>query len=345
MLITTIKTFFLILLVLIMTAMFVGWHYYQDFVDSPVSIQGEKTIFTIQSGSSISTVANQLAERGLIDEPMMFKLLARMTKQSNKIKAGEFELEQGMTVADVLKRFVSGKTLQYQFSLVEGKTFKEIVNKIKQSDDLIKTLSDEDYQNIMQKMGSEATHPEGWFYPDTYHFPRNTSDLQFLQRAHQQMQAFLMEEWAKRQPNKHIVTPYQALILASIVEKETGIPEERPLIAGVFLNRLEKGMMLQTDPTVIYGMGERYQGNIRKSDLKRDTPYNTYTRTGLTPTPIAIPSLEAIRAVLHPAKTDAYYFVAKGGGAHHFSKTYAEHRKAVVKYLLNGNASRYQGDK
>lgn len=345
MLIRTIKTFFLIILVLLITATFVAWTHYQSFVDSPVNITGGKTVFAIESGSSINKVARQLMDQGIIEDPVMFKLLARLTNQSDKIKAGEFELTQGMTASDVLKRFVSGKTLQYQFSLVEGKTFKDIVAKIKQSPNLVQTLSDDDYQNIMQKLGSEAVHPEGWFYPDTYNFPRNTTDLQFLQRAHQKMKDFLETEWAKREPNKHITTPYQALILASIVEKETGVPEERPLIAGVFYNRLEKGMMLQTDPTVIYGMGERYQGNIRKSDLKRDTPYNTYTRTGLTPTPIAIPSLDAIRAVLDPATTDAYYFVAKGGGAHHFSKTYAEHRKAVVKYLLNGNASRYQGDK
>ncbi|HHC74567.1 MAG TPA: endolytic transglycosylase MltG, partial [Thiothrix sp.] len=285
-----------------------------------------------------------LEAQGIISNAILFKALARLNKQAHKIKAGEFKLSADMTSESLLAHFVSGKTLQYQFSLIEGHTYKSLIKKIKQSPSLIQTLSDEDYASIMQKLGSNQANPEGWFYPDTYNFPRNTTDVEFLKRAHSNMQDLLAEEWQKREPNPHIKTPYEALILASIVEKETGIAEERPLIAGVFLNRLAKGMKLQTDPTVIYGMGERYEGNIRKADLKRDTPYNTYTRTGLPPTPIATPSVEAIRAVLHPQTTEALYFVAKGGGAHHFSKTYAEHRQAVVKYLLNGNARRYQGD-
>jgi UPF0755 protein len=339
-----IKILLLVFVVAVGTAGYVAWHKYETFVQTPVTLAQEDTTFTIQSGSSINRVANDLVAQGIIDDALMFKLLARIAQQDSQIKAGEFELSQGMTPMDVLQRFVSGKTLQYQLSIIEGRSFKEIVQKVKQSPDLIQTLKDEDYENIMEVLGSDAVHPEGWFYPDTYSFPRNTTDLEFLQRAHQQMKDFVQQEWEKHEPNEHITTPYDVLILASIVEKETGVPEERPLIAGVFLNRLEKGMLLQTDPTVIYGMGDNYDGNIRKSDLKRDTPYNTYTRKGLTPTPIATPSLDAIRAVLNPAETDAYFFVAKGGGAHHFSKTYAEHRKAVVKYLLNGNASRYKGD-
>jgi UPF0755 protein len=339
-----IKILLLLLVVAAGTAGYVAWQKYETFVQTPITLTDENSIFTIHSGSNITNVANDLVAQGIVDDALMFKLLARVSQQDSQIKAGEFELTQGMTPMDVLQRFVSGKTLQYQLSIIEGRSFKEIIQKVKQSPDLIQTLKDEDYDNIMQVIGSDALHPEGWFYPDTYSFPRNTTDVQFLQRAHEQMQAFIQAEWENRVPSEHITSPYEALILASIVEKETGVPEERPLIAGVFLNRLEKGMMLQTDPTVIYGIGENYDGNIRKSDLKRDTPYNTYTRTGLTPTPIATPSLDAIRAVLNPTETDAYYFVAKGGGAHHFSKTYAEHRKAVVKYLLNGNASRYKGD-
>lgn len=338
------KISFLALFLLFATSGFAAWQYYDHFRASPIKLHTEEQIFTIESGSSISQVANRLEEQGIISNAMLFKALARLTKQAHKIKAGEFELKADMTSESLLAHFVSGKTVQYQFSLVEGHTYKSLIKKIKQSPSLIQTLSDEDYASIMQKLGSNQANPEGWFYPDTYNFPRNTTDVDFLKRAHGNMQDLLAEEWQKREPNPHIKTPYEALILASIVEKETGIAEERPLIAGVFLNRLAKGMKLQTDPTVIYGMGDRYAGNIRKADLKRDTPYNTYTRTGLPPTPIATPSVEAIRAVLHPQKTDALFFVAKGGGAHHFSKTYAEHRQAVVKYLLNGDARRYQGD-
>jgi UPF0755 protein len=345
MLLKIIKFLFFSLIVAVVTGGFLAWHQYEQFANEPVNIAEEGMTFTIPAGSNIAKVAKSLEDQNVINSAVHFKWLARLSEKANQIKAGEFQLDHGMTPNDLLNRFVSGKTIQYQFSLIEGFTYKDLVKKVKASPVLVQTLSDDDYKNIMQVIGSDELNPEGWFFPDTYSFPKNTTDLDFLKRAHQQMKAFLQKEWENREPNKYITTPYEALTLASIVEKETGIPEERPLIAGVFLNRLRKGMMLQTDPTVIYGMGERYKGNIRKSDLRRDTPYNTYTRTGLTPTPIATPSADAIKAVMHPDKTEAFYFVAKGGGAHHFSKTYAEHRRAVVKYLLNGNASRYKGDK
>jgi UPF0755 protein len=338
------KISFLALFLLFATSGFVAWQYYKNFRSSPIQLTSDTQIFTIESGSNITQVANRLEAQGIISNAMLFKALARLKEQAHKIKAGEFELKSEMTTESLLTHFVSGKTVQYQFSLIEGHTYKTLVEKIKHSPSLVKTLNDDDYASIMQTLGSNQANPEGWFYPDTYNFPRNTTDVEFLKHAHSNMQDLLQTEWQNREPNPHLKTPYEALILASIVEKETGIAEERPLIAGVFLNRLAKGMKLQTDPTVIYGMGERYEGNIRKADLKRDTPYNTYTRTGLPPTPIATPSVEAIRAVLNPQKTDALFFVAKGGGAHHFSKTYKEHRQAVVKYLLNGDARRYKGD-
>jgi len=198
----------------------------------------------------------------------------------------------------------------------------------------------------MQKLDSKYKHhkPEGWFFPDTFSYPKGTTDIQFLQRSHNAMVKLLDKEWKKRKPFKGINTQYDALILASIVEKETGDPRDRSKVARVFINRLEKGMLLQTDPTVIYGMGDSYKGNIRKKDLKKDTPYNTYTRKGLTPTPIATPSAASIKAVFEPAKGDILYFVAKGDGTSYFSKTYKEHKKAVIKYLLNGKASRYKGN-
>ncbi|HDP89617.1 MAG TPA: endolytic transglycosylase MltG, partial [Thioalkalivibrio sp.] len=200
-----------------------------------------------------------------------------------------------------------------------------------------------DPDTLMSELGQPGMHPEGWFYPDTYHFPKGTTDVEFLRRANAIMRERLAAEWAEREEGLPLETPYEALILASIVEKESAVASERPMIAAVFVSRLRKGMRLQTDPTVIYGMGESFDGNIRKSDLRRDTPYNTYTRGGLPPTPIALPSGESIHAVMHPAKTDALYFVSRGDGSHHFSATYEEHREAVIRYLLGGKADRYQG--
>jgi UPF0755 protein len=206
------------------------------------------------------------------------------------------------------------------------------------------TLDNTDTTEIMRQLGAEGLHPEGRFLPETYFFTRNTSDLEILRRSFAAMQELLAKEWDNREDDLPLATPDEALILASIVEKETGVADERPTIAAVFINRLRKGMRLQTDPTVIYGMGDRYKGNIRKKDLLRDTPYNTYTRKGLPPTPIALPAASSIHAVLHPAQSDALYFVASGGGRHYFSTTYEEHKQAVIKYLLNGNAARYKGD-
>jgi UPF0755 protein len=207
-----------------------------------------------------------------------------------------------------------------------------------------RTLGGVGPDEIMSKLGYEGEDPEGRFLPETYFFTRNTSDLEILRRSYAAMKELLQEEWDDRDEDLPLKTPYEALILASIVEKETGVADERPMIASVFINRLKKGMKLQTDPTVIYGMGERYKGNIRKKDLQRDTPYNTYTRKGLPPTPIALPAASSIQAVLHPAESEALFFVASGGGRHYFSKTYEEHKQAVIKYLLGGDAARYKGD-
>ncbi len=303
--------------------------------------------FEIKKGSNIKTVANELEQKDILEPAIFIRVLARINKQDSKLKAGEYALKKGMTPTDVLTLFSSGKTIQYQTRIPEGTKFSEIVALIKQDKNLKQTLTDDDYKNIMSKLKTKYQHhkPEGWFFPDTFSYPKNTTDLQFLQRSHNAMLKLLNTEWAKRKPVKGIDTPYDALILASIIEKETGAPEDRGKVARVFINRLEKGMLLQTDPTVIYGMGESYQGNIRKKDLLKDTPYNTYIRKGLTPTPIATPSAASIKAVFNPADGDMLYFVAKGDGFSHFSKTYSEHKKAVIKYLLDGKARRYKGNK
>ncbi len=355
--------FKLFLLLLITIATLIGYFYYHSYQQQTIeyislpSTQPEDAIFEIKKGSNINQIANKLAKKDIIPSAINFKLLARLHNQSHKLKAGEYKLSEKMTIKALLDLFVSGKTLQYKLSIIEGKTFANLKKEIRQHPSLKQTLSDDDYKNIIQKLETslknQAKHklkslannysvntknlanmknPEGWFYPDTYNFPRKTTDLQFLQRAYQKMQNYLHQAWQDREKNSLLKTPYDALILASIVEKETGIPEERALIAGVFLNRLKIDMLLQTDPTVIYGMGEDYTGTIYKSDLKRDTAYNTYTRKGLTPTPIATPSLEAIQAVLHPQKTEAFYFVADGTGGHDFSETYEQHKQAVGRY-------------
>jgi UPF0755 protein len=265
--------------------------------------------------------------------------------KAHRIKSGEYRLEPGLTPTGLLDLLVAGKTIQYSLTLVEGWNFKQVMGAIAEHPELVQTLDSEPPEAIMAALGAPGMHPEGWFYPDTYLFPSGTTDLQFLRRTYETMQRRLAAEWEARSQGLPLESPYEALILASIVEKETGAPDERGLIAAVFLRRLERGMRLQTDPTVIYGMGERYQGNIRKSDLLRDTPYNTYTRKGLPPTPIAMPGGDSIHAVLHPAESEALYFVATGDGRHHFSQTYEEHRQAVIDYQLGGKASRYKGSR
>lgn len=344
------KAIFLLFFLLVIAAgvaVYFGFQQYQAYTQQSITLPSDTQIFEIKKGSHIRKVSRQLEKENILKPAWQFELLARVTGQASKIKAGEFQLKKDMKPADVLKTFTDGKGVQYKASIVEGKTFKELVATLKTNKDLVHTLSDDDYkyENIMAKIGSDKKNPEGWFFPDTYFFPSGTTDVQFLQRAHEQMKQYLQQAWEGRQKEKSLKTPYQMLIMSSLVEKETGDPKDRTSIARVFYNRLDMNMRLQTDPTVIYGMGDKYKGNIRKRDLKKDTPYNTYTRYGLTPTPIAIPSKAAIEAVMKPKDGKMLYFVAKGDGTSYFSNSYREHRKAVIKYLLGGNAKRYKGDK
>lgn len=317
---------------------------YTQYLSRPVHLAGESMSFEIKKGNSIRTVAHKLEQQNILKPAWYFLALAKLNKQEANIKAGEYALTPQMKPVDLLKLFTSGKSVQYKQTIIEGTTFKQLIESIKANPVLVQTLTDEDYEHIMQKLGSDFASPEGAFLADTYYFPKNTTDLDFLKRSHKMLRAYLQEQWQNRSPDPALKTPYKALILASIVEKETGHEAERPMIARVFINRLNKGMMLQTDPSVIYGMGDAYKGNIRKKDLQKDTPYNTYTRTGLPPTPIATPGKAAINAVMHPPQGSALYFVAKGNGTSHFSDTYKKHRKAVIKYQLKGNTSRYKGD-
>lgn len=284
-------------------------------------------------GSTIRTLANQLVEKKLLDEKRYLYVWGKLKRQETKLQAGEYLIKPGSTLANLLDDMVDGKVIQHEISLIEGNTFRQALTNIQNNSVITietKGLSDEE---IMSRLGYADKHPEGRFYPDTYYVSRGVTDLELLRRAYQSMADILEEEWLKREENLPFKTPYEALIMASIVEKESAVAQERPLIAGLFVNRLRKKMRLQTDPTVIYGI-ENYDGNIRFRDLRKDTPYNTYTRSGLPPTPIALPGREAINATLHPDKTKYLYFVAYGDGSgrHVFSTNLKDHEKAVDKY-------------
>lgn len=305
-----------------------------SFSDNPMALPEAGITYELLPGTSLAAVAGDLERSGYLKSAFYFRLLARLDGQAGNIKAGEYHLPSGLTPKSLLALLVSGKVVSHSLTLVEGWSFQQMLAAVAGHEALRKTLVDLPDSEIMDKLGLAGIHPEGRFLPDTYHFPKGTTDQDFLKRAYRGMEQLLAREWAEREPGLPLNSPYEALILASIVEKETGKAHERPEIAGVFIRRLRKGMLLQTDPTVIYGMGVSFDGNIRRSDLRRDTPYNTYLRKGLTPTPISMPGADAIHAVLHPAKGSSLYFVAKGNGQHHFSDTLAEHNKAVRKYQL-----------
>ena len=326
-----------ILGILIITVSFaIAWLMmdFSQFADGPMDLPPEGVNYTLDPGTSTARLARDLTERGYLDKPLYFRLLARWEGLAHKIKAGEFQIPAATSPRQLLNLLVSGKVTTYSLTLVEGWNFKQVREAIAGQQALEQTLAELSDQEIMQRLGYTDEHPEGRFLPDTYHFPKGTTDLAFLSRAYQAMQSLLDTEWEQKDPGLPLNSPYEALILASIVERETGLASERPEIAGVFVRRLKKGMKLQTDPTIIYGMGESYKGNIRRRDLKQDTPYNTYLHKGLTPTPISMPGADAVRAVLHPKEGKSLYFVAKGEGSHQFSKTLVEHNRAVKKYQL-----------
>lgn len=311
---------------------------FMQFKDKPLAIQQDEIVIEIVPGSNIRTIAKQLTEQKLIDDKYLFIILAKIDKVETKLKAGEYQIKQGTTARELLHIFVKGRAVQYTQSIIEGRSFKEMIAEIAQNDKLKHTIGDKTGAQIMAELGYPDSHFEGQFLPDTYAFPKGSTDIDYLKRAYLAMQDVLAKEWQGRDKDLPLKTPYEALILASIIEKETGVAHERPLISAAFITRLRKNMKLQTDPTIIYGMGDRYKGDIRYKDLREDTPYNTYVHKGLTPTPIAMPGLLSIQAALHPAKSDAIYFVSKGDGTHYFSKTLKEHNAAVRKYQLKGKA-------
>ena len=308
-------------------------------------VSREARIINVVKGSSMRAFADQLVAGGLLDEPWSFRFWARYRGLSGALKAGEYQLEPEATMRELLQLVTSGKVIDYPVTIIEGWNFRQLREALSQQEKLRQETIGLDDQALMKMIGEPGVHPEGRFYPDTYHYIASMSDVDILRHAYVKMRDLLAHEWENRENDLPLESSDEALVLASIIEKETGAEVERPLIAGVFINRLRKGMRLQTDPTVIYGMGEDYKGNIRKKDLLADTPYNTYTRAGLPPTPIAMPGGEAIRAALHPATTKALYFVAKGDGTHHFSTTLSEHNEAVIKYQLKGKRKNFSSYK
>ena len=337
------KKFFVFLLILLLILGGVGFLGYQkltEFVHTPVNVTQDQ-LLTIERGTTGSKLAALLEQEKILEHADLLPWLLKLQPQLNKVKAGTYSLTGVKTLQDLLDMINSGKEAQFSVKFIEGKTFKEWRKNLENAPHLKQTLQGKTDKEIMAlldipavaKAVYEWNNMEGWLYPDTYNYTPNSTDLELLKRSTTRLQKALDKAWNERDENLPLADPYQMLILASIVEKETGIAAERPQVASVFINRLKANMKLQTDPTVIYGMGESYTGNIRKKDLETITPYNTYMIEGLPPTPIAMVSESALQAVAHPAKTDFYYFVADGSGGHKFTRNLNEHNKAVQEYL------------
>jgi UPF0755 protein len=316
-----------------------------QFLNTPVSTNGAGVDFEIESGSPFGAVAAQLEQQGIIRSSAKLRLYARWTNRASAIQAGEYYIEEGTTPRSLLEKFTSGAVRLYSFTIIEGWNRWDLIKAMHEHPQLSATMTDEDWPALLESLGAELHHPEGLFLPETYHFPRGTSDRVLLRQAYDLMQDTLTEEWAQRSATSVVKSPYETLILASIIEKETARADERPRISGVFTRRLEKRMRLQTDPTVIYGIGPGFNGNLTKKNLRTDTPYNTYTRRGLPPTPIAMPGRAAINAAVQPANGEELYFVATGlgDGSHQFSATKAEHDDAVAQYLRRLRSQRNKG--
>ena len=310
---------------------FAGWQLQQA-----LALPTSPYPFDVKAGASLTAIARELAVAGVIPGERWLTLLGRWRGVDRTIKAGNYEISAGITLSGLLDKLTQGDVTQAALTVVEGSTFAEFREMLAANPAVTNTLRDVSDAELMKRIGAEGSRPEGWFFPDTYFFAAGSNDVALLMRAHRLMQSRLDAAWAKRAPDLPLKDPYQALILASIVEKETGRAADRPLIASVFVNRLRIGMRLQTDPTVIYGMGAAFDGNLRKRDLEADTPYNTYTRDGLPPTPIALPGQRSLEATTNPPKTSYLYFVARGDGTSEFSTTLSGHNQAVAKFQTGG---------
>jgi UPF0755 protein len=308
-----------------------GWYAF-----SPVALRSDPADFSIKSGSSLRSATRQIVDSGVELSPWLFNLLGRLLGKSGAIKAGSYEIEHGITPLALMNKLTSGEVTQIELALIEGWTFRQIRAALDAEPGVLHDSAALSNAEIMKRLGASGRSPEGLFFPDTYLFGKGASDLDILKRAYKAMDRQLQAAWQARAPDLPYRNPYEALIMASVIEKETGQPADRAMIGGVFVNRLRIGMLLQTDPSVIYGLGEKFDGNLRKKDLLADTPHNTYTRAGLPPTPIAMPGQASLTAALNPASTPALYFVARGDGTSEFSRTLAEHERAVAKYQKRG---------
>lgn len=315
-----------------------------QFLDTPAAPNGN-VAFEVEAGASFASVAKQLEAGGVISSADWFRHYARWSGDAGQIHAGDYQIPAGSTPREILEQFTSGAVRLYSFTLIEGWNRWDLLGALHAHPHLDASLTDEDWPALLQQFGSETAHPEGMFLPETYRFPRATTDRELLRQAYDLMQQALADEWATRSEQAIVKTPYEAQILASIIEKETARVDERERISGVFTRRLQKRMRLQTDPTVIYGIGKDFNGNLTRKDLRTPTPYNTYTMRGLPPTPIAMPGRAAIRAALHPADGDELFFVATGlgDGSHKFSVTKEEHDAAVAEYLKRLRSRRNSG--
>ncbi|TDX32289.1 UPF0755 protein [Modicisalibacter xianhensis] len=326
---------FVTLAILVAALAYGAYAYWQSRLDAPVAI-AEPTLYEVPRGASYHRIVADLAEQGIIAEAWPYKVLARISQDDlPQLRAGEFMIEPGMSGRELLSLLSSDRVVTYSLTIPEGWTFDDMRGALADAPKLVQSTGDMSNEEVMAELGHPDQHPEGRFFPDTYSYHKGISDLDILHQAYERMQAELNRVWETRDDGLPLDSPYEALIMASLIERETGVDGERREIAGVFVRRLERGMRLQTDPTVIYGMGDEYQGNITRADLRRATPYNTYVIDGLPPTPIALPGRAALEAAVDPAEGDTLYFVAKGDGSHHFSRTLSEHNAAVRRYILN----------
>jgi len=306
-------------------------------LEQPLQLSEAQTL-EVKPGDTPSGLFQRLEREGLLSDSFWLRLHWRLNLPDQTLHSGEYQLRPEMSAGELIGLWQRGEVVQYTLTIVEGWNFRQVRSALAATPTIKQTLGDLTDREVMARVGHPALHPEGRFFPDTYSFTRGVTDLELLQRAFSRLEAVLVEEWQQRSEGLPYREPYEALIMASIIEKETGVPSERGEIAGVFVRRLERGMLLQTDPTVIYGMGERYTGRITRSDLRRPTPYNTYTNGGLPPTPIAMVGREAIHAALHPVDGKSLYFVARGDGSHVFSDSLTEHNRAVREYQLKRRA-------
>lgn len=305
-------------------------------VFSPIKLESSPVEFHIASGSGLRSVVRQISDAGAPVHPWVFIALGKVLRAETSVKAGSYEIETGVTPFRLMEKLTRGDVTQTEIAFIEGWTFRQLRERLDAHPEIQHDSTSLGEAEILQRIGASESRAEGLFFPDTYLFSKRSSDLEVLARAYRAMQRHVAREWAAKAAGLPYRDPYQALIMASIVEKETGREADRPQIAAVFANRLRQGMLLQTDPTVIYGVGEKFDGNLRKRDLLTDSPYNTYTRAGLPPTPIAMPGLASLQAALHPADTQSLYFVSRGDGSSQFSSTLDEHNQAVTRYQRGG---------